>query len=82
MGTWTAREISGEIGLSEKEVYDHLAHIRRSAAGAGHLLFVTPAECRKCGYRFVDRDRLTKPGRCPSCRGEAIHPPSFSIVDR
>jgi predicted Zn-ribbon and HTH transcriptional regulator len=28
----SAREISGEVGISEKEVSDHLSHIARSVA--------------------------------------------------
>lgn len=76
---WTAREISGEIGLPEKEVYAHLEHIRRSLHGSRDRFGVIPAECRKCGYRFIDRERLTRPGKCPSCRSEAIRPPAFEI---
>ncbi len=71
----SAREISQALHVAEKEVYGHLEHIRRS----GRHLVVTPAECRKCGYVFGKRDRLTPPGRCPLCRHEAISEPLFSL---
>ena len=74
-----AREISRALGIAEKEVYAHLEHIRRSAAAAGAELSVTPSECLACGYVFADRGRLTRPGRCPHCRGTRLSRPSFRI---
>jgi predicted Zn-ribbon and HTH transcriptional regulator len=73
----TAREISQQLGIGEREVYTHLEHIQLHK-GDLHLA-VTPAVCRKCGFIFKKRDRLKKPGRCPVCRGEFIEPPLFSI---
>lgn len=75
----SAREISIQAHIREKDVYGHLEHIRHSLrAGGGHLE-VTPAECRSCGFVFTKRDRLEKPGRCPICRSEAICDPLFAI---
>ena len=73
----TARELSGEMGIGEKEVYDHLEHIQRHKRDL-HLSIV-PAVCRKCGFIFRKRERLKKPGKCPICHGEFIDKPSFSI---
>ncbi len=78
-GPLSAREISGRIGVSEKEVYGHLEHIRTSLHRSGGKLIIRPAECAKCGFLFVKRGRLKRPGRCPVCRSESIHPPLFSI---
>ncbi|GAB4390451.1 MAG: transcriptional regulator [Thermodesulfovibrionales bacterium] len=82
--TLSARDLSAEVGVSEKEVYGHLAHIERSVEGAkGKGAFqVTPAQCRKCGYVFRKRERLQRPGRCPLCRGEQIEDPLFAIRPR
>jgi transcriptional regulator len=74
----SAREISQIVGIREKEVYDHLTHIARSAAVKGKL-FVQPASCRRCGFIFKKRNRLTAPGKCFLCRSEAISPPRFAI---
>jgi transcriptional regulator len=76
----SAREISQIVGIREKEVYDHLTHIARSAADRGKLI-VQPASCRHCGFIFKKRDRLTAPGKCFLCRSEAISPPRFAIHD-
>lgn len=78
-GQHTAKELSSAIGISEKEVYDHLEHIRRSGSRAEQQLRITPAKCRKCGFAFTKRERLRKPGKCPVCRGETIQQPAFSV---
>ena len=75
---FSARELSGLIRISEKEVYDHLKHVLKSTR-KGFRLLITPAECRKCGFVFSKRERLKKPGRCPVCRAESIREPLFSI---
>lgn len=77
--TISAMEISAEVHIPEKEVYGHLEHIRQSIHAGGAVLQVTPAECRKCGFVFAKRDRLTPPSRCPVCRHEAIFEPLFAI---
>jgi predicted Zn-ribbon and HTH transcriptional regulator len=77
-GPVSARDISGQVGIPEKDVYGHLEHIRETLHRRGGQLEVTPAECVKCGFVFNKRERLTKPGRCPVCRGESIHAPLFS----
>lgn len=78
-GSFSAREISGRVHISEKEVYGHLEHIHKTLAREGRELVVTPAECTQCGFVFRKRERLTKPGRCPVCRGESILEPLFEV---
>lgn len=74
--TLTAKEISGQVGIAEKEVLEHLEHIRIALHGG---LVVTPALCLSCGFSFKKRERLKSPGRCPVCRSERIVDPSFSV---
>ena len=74
-----ARELSGEVGVKEKEVYDHLAHIARSLAAKGSKLVIRPSECLQCGYVFKDRRRFTRPGRCPRCRESHLTSPRYHI---
>lgn len=76
----SAKEISADVRISEKEVYAHLEHIRKTVSKGGHNLIVTPSECNKCGFVFKKRDRLKKPGKCPVCSGESISAPLFSIT--
>jgi predicted Zn-ribbon and HTH transcriptional regulator len=74
----SALEISGLLGIQEKDVYHHLLHIARSAA-RGETFHVEPSQCITCGYIFRDRKKLTRPGRCPHCRNQRITRPSFSL---
>jgi len=77
--TASIKELSGDVGVSIKELYGHLEHIQKTFNQGEQRLVTTPAECRKCGFIFRKRDRLTKPGKCPVCRAESIREPFFSI---
>jgi transcriptional regulator len=76
----TALEISGLIGIKEKEVYQHLPHIEKSVKGKGSRLIMTPYYCIPCGFKFKDRKRFYPPGRCPICREERISEAFFKIM--
>ena len=75
----SAREISGEVRISEKEVVEHLAHIARSVSSQDKQVVITPANCMSCGYVFENRKRFTRPGRCPQCKKSHIQSPRFRI---
>ena len=81
-GPRSAKELSAEVGISEKEVAGHLEHLKKTLSKSTRGLVVTPAECKKCGFLFAKRERLNKPGRCPVCRGESIHEPLFSVEEK
>ncbi len=77
----TARQISAELRIPEREVYDHLEHIRKTMHTGTHRLVVQPATCEKCGFVFRKRERLKRPGKCPICRSESITEPLFAVVE-
>ena len=77
---FNAREISKAIGVREKEVYDHLLHIEKSAKSKKYNFNVFPSQCSSCGYLFKKRKRLTKPSRCPECKKQRIEPSRFQIL--
>ncbi len=52
-GPVVVREISQELGIMEKEVFDHLEHIRFSVRPSGHKMKIAPAICLR-----VRRDAL------------------------
>jgi len=79
-GLFSARDISGLVGIPEKEVTGHLEHIRQSLHRTGRRLIVQPAECMRCGFVFDKRERLTRPSRCPVCKSESLHAPLFSLA--
>jgi hypothetical protein len=75
----STREISGQVGIPEKEVVEHLAHIARSLASQNKKMVIAPAICLGCQYVFENRRRFTRPGRCPHCKKSHIQRPRFRI---
>jgi predicted Zn-ribbon and HTH transcriptional regulator len=75
------RQLSGQVGIQEKEVTEHLCHIARSLAVKGKKLTIHPAECLICGYLFEKRQRFTRPGRCPRCKKSHLQSPEFYIAN-
>jgi predicted Zn-ribbon and HTH transcriptional regulator len=73
------RDLSQMLGIKERDVYDHLSHIERSAAARGLKMTIIPPECLACGYVFKDRRRFTRPGRCPRCKQTRIQRPLYRI---
>jgi predicted Zn-ribbon and HTH transcriptional regulator len=71
--------IAREMGLHRGDVEEDLRHAVRSAAAAGYRVEVVPARCKTCGFVFGD-ERLTKPGRCPSCKGSRLFEPQIRLA--
>ena len=72
--SWLARE----LGLRRGDLEEDLQHAVRSARAAGHRVEVIPARCKSCGFVFSD-ERLSKPGRCPACKGTRLFEPMIRI---
>jgi transcriptional regulator len=70
--------IARELGLRRGDVEDDLRHAVRSAVAAGHRVEILPARCRTCGFTFGG-DRLSKPGKCPVCRGTRLFEPQIRV---
>lgn len=81
-GPVSVKDLSARFGMSFNEVVDHLDHIIQSAKQEGFKLVIDPALCEKCEYLFEDRSKLTKPSRCPKCKGERILHPTFYLENR
>jgi len=75
----TAREISQAVGIREREVYEHLPHIARSALAQKRKLAVLPFCCLSCGYVFEERKRFTRPSRCPRCKKTHLETPVYRL---
>ena len=72
--------IARELGLHRADVEDDLRHLIRSARAAGKLVVIEPARCRACGFHF-GAEKLSKPGKCPACRGTRLFEAQVSIRD-
>jgi predicted Zn-ribbon and HTH transcriptional regulator len=79
-GPASARDLSKLVGISEREVGDHLQHLERSLRHKGETLLIAPPICVDCGFEFNQRHRYTRPGRCPKCRGRRISLPLFRVA--
>jgi predicted Zn-ribbon and HTH transcriptional regulator len=75
----SASSLARELGLRRGDVEEDLRHALRSATGAGHLIEVIPARCKDCNFLF-GADRLSKPGRCPSCKGSRLFEPLIRLA--
>ena len=73
--------IARDMGLARGDVEDDLRHMIRSARAAGHVVVVIPAECRTCGFVFSE-EKLSKPGKCPQCKGSRLFEPQIRVEKR
>lgn len=71
-------KIARQVGDSASRVADDLQHVIQSLRNTDRKLIVTPARCRKCGFEFSP-EKLTKPSKCPQCRGGWIKDPLVEI---
>lgn len=78
-GKYGARDLSQELHQSEKEIYAHLRHIKRTLKANGQQLVIEPAQCLHCGFVFTDRNRPQPPSRCPRCKKTHIRRPSYTV---
>jgi predicted Zn-ribbon and HTH transcriptional regulator len=79
--TGEARSVSSlarELGVRRTDVEEALHHAIRSARAAGQRVEIVPARCRACGFTF-DQHRLSKPGKCPACRGTRLYEPQVIV---
>jgi predicted Zn-ribbon and HTH transcriptional regulator len=79
-GPKTARDLSREIGVSEREVLRNLEHLERTLKESGAKLVIDPPSCLGCGFVFRKRERLNRPSRCPVCRGERLSSARFEVT--
>lgn len=63
--------VARELGLGRADVEDDLRHAIRSARSRGQKVQVLPARCKTCDFVFAE-DKLSKPSRCPECKGTRL----------
>jgi predicted Zn-ribbon and HTH transcriptional regulator len=77
-GPRSISSLARTLGMRRGDVEADLHHLLRSARAAGAKVVVIPARCRSCGFTFGD-DKLSKPGKCPSCRGTRLFEPQLCL---
>ena len=78
-GPVLAEDISASVDIPEKNIFPHLDHIQKSLHHGPDRLLREPARCKSYGFVFHKRERFSKPGHCPVCRGSFIDEPCFMI---
>jgi transcriptional regulator len=74
------KQLSAELGVSEKALPEALDKLSRSLRATGERLHRIAPVCLECGFDFPERSRTNKPSRCPRCRSERIVPARFWIA--
>ena len=77
----SASSLARQLGLKRTDIEDDLGHAIRSARASGDHVVVIPARCRSCGFTFDER-KLSKPSKCPVCRGTRLFEPQIRIEIR
>jgi transcriptional regulator len=70
--------VARELGLRRAHVEDDMRHAIRSARAQGQDVKVLPARCKACDFVFGE-DKLSKPSRCPACKGTRLFEPMIGI---
>jgi len=80
-GEATARDLSRELHIPERDVAQHIEHLARSLRRSAERVVIEPSVCLACDFTFRQRERhrYTRPGRCPACHGRRISLPTFRI---
>jgi hypothetical protein len=73
------KELSAELGVSEKVLPEAIEKLSRSLRRTEKQLRQLRPKCLGCGFDFRERERFTRPSRCPSCKSERITPARFWI---
>jgi predicted Zn-ribbon and HTH transcriptional regulator len=70
--------LAREMGMSRGDMEEDLRHAIRSARAQGHEVQVIPARCKACDFVFGE-DKLSKPSRCPACKGTRLFEPMIRV---
>ncbi len=70
--------LARELGATRGTMEEDLRHAIRSARAQGHDVRVLPARCKSCDFVFGD-EKLTKPSRCPACKGTRLYEPMIGL---
>jgi predicted Zn-ribbon and HTH transcriptional regulator len=77
----TVAELARLAQVPLRDVVADLRHLDKSLRHGDRRLVVHPAACRKCDFTFGP-DKLTRPGKCPECRGTWITDPKVEVRKR
>jgi predicted Zn-ribbon and HTH transcriptional regulator len=71
-------DVRRHVKAPTKTIEDDLIHLFKSLKYTEYEEAVIPAKCRKCDFVF-STEKLSKPSRCPECKGTWLFEPRISI---
>jgi transcriptional regulator len=74
----TVTEIAKVVDEPPSRIVDDLQHLLKSLKHMDYKAVIEPARCRACGFEF-STEKLSKPSKCPECRGTWIYEPRIEI---
>jgi transcriptional regulator len=77
----SVQQIARAEDEAPKTVAADLQHLIQSLKHGDYSLVVSPAECRKCGFRFGP-EKLQKPSKCPLCKSTWLTEPLVEVRRR
>ena len=75
---WTASELAREFRVSVPEIVGDIEHVQKSLRHTDETLTIDSAECRQCGFRFLE-GKIGKPSKCPESKATRIREPILEI---
>lgn len=75
----TVADLAREFEVSPKEIAADLEHLLKTLRRSAYRLKIHPATCRRCAFTFSP-EKMTKPGKCPQCKGTWIDDPLVEIL--
>ena len=73
----TAQQLANYFQTELKDIVEDLTHIGKSIKPK--KLKINPAFCKSCNFVFKERNKISKPSKCPRCRSEWIEAQMFWI---
>lgn len=71
-------DVRRHVKATTKTLENDLVHLFKSLKHTEYEEAVIPAKCRKCDFTF-SREKISKPSRCPECKGTWLFEPRISI---
>ena len=75
----TVKQLSDYFGVPVADIIEDLKHIRQTLKPMHRKLVEQNPLCKHCGFDFRNREKLSRPSRCPRCRSEDITEPVFWV---
>jgi len=74
-------DVRRHVKAPTKTIENDLFHLFKSLKHTEYQEEIIPAKCRKCDFTF-SREKVSKPSRCPECKGTWLFEPRISIRER